>query len=118
MPEQDLAVALIVIGAVLMILGGLVPFMSLLCGLGVILLIVGVILVAAAPPRSAYYGPRYAYPGYAPPYAYPPQPPAAGMSVPGPQTQYTQPTCYVCGSVLTWVPQYGRWYCSRCQSYR
>lgn len=118
MPEQDLAVALIVIGAVLMVVGGFLPFLGVICGLGIILLIVGIILMVASPPRAAYYGPQYPYQSYAPPYAYPPQPPAAGMTVPAPQTQYTQPTCYVCGSVLTWVPQYGRWYCTRCQSYR
>lgn len=118
MPEQDLAVSFIVIGAVLMVIGGFIPFLGVLCGLGIVLLIVGIILVVAAPRRAAYYGPQYAYPGYAPPYAYPPQPPAAGMPVPGPQPQYSQPTCYVCGTALTWVPQYGRWYCSRCQSYR
>ena len=118
MPEQDLAVTLIVVGGVLMAIGIFVPLLGLLCGLGVILLIVGIILAAAAPPRTAYYGPRYPYQGYAPPYAYPPQPPAAGMTVQGPQTQYSQPTCHVCGSPLSWVAQYGRLYCPRCQSYR
>jgi len=118
MPEQDIAVALIVVGGVLMAIGIFLPFFGLVCGLGIVLLIVGIILAAAAPSRPAYYGPQYPYPGYAPPYASPPQPPAAGMPVPGPQTQYSQPTCYVCGSPLTWVGQYGRWYCTRCQSYR
>lgn len=118
MPEQDVAVALIVVGGVLMAIGIFLPFFGLVCGLGVVLLIVGIILAAASPSRAAYYGPQYPYPGYAPPYAYPPQPPAAGMPVPGPQTQYSQPTCFVCGSPLTWVAQYGRWYCTRCQSYR
>ncbi len=106
------------IGGVLLIVGVVIPFLGLLCGLGVLLLLIGIILAAVAPPRHAYSGPAYGYQGYAPGYAYPPQPPAAGMPVPGPQAQYNQPTCYVCASPLSWVPQYGRWYCSRCQSYR
>ena len=118
MPEKELAVTLIVVGGVLMAMGIFVPLLGLLCGLGVPPLIVGIILAAAAPPPPAYSGPRYPSQGSAPPYASPPQPPAAGMTVQGPQTQYSQPTCHVCVSPLSRVAQYGRWYCTRCQSYR
>jgi len=73
-----------------------------LCGLGFILLLIGIILVAATPSTPAYYAPYpypYAAPGPAPA-------PAAG------------PACPTCGSPLTWIAQYGRWYCYRCQQYR
>ncbi len=117
MAENEAGVTLIIIGGVLMVVGAILPFIFPICGLGVLLLIIGIILVAVSPPHPASYPPAYGY--AAPPaYPYPPQPPAAGMTVPASQAQYSQPTCYVCGSPLSWVPQYGRWYCSRCQSYR
>ena len=114
MTDQELGVALIVVGVVLMVAG---IVLWPLCGVGLVLLIIGIILAAMQRPQTAYYYPPPAYgaPG-APPQAYPPQPPAAGQPVPG--APYQQPTCYVCGSQLTWVPQYARWYCTRCQSYR
>lgn len=85
-----------------------------ICAVGLVLLIVGIVMVAQDRTRTQAYAPY----GYAaqPPYAYPPQPPAGG--VPVPQAPYSQPVCPVCGSQLTWVPQYGRWYCGRCQAYR
>ncbi len=109
MPEQELGVVLIVVGAVLMVFG---VFFGPVCGLGLVLLIIGIVLAATSHPTPQYYYPQ---PAYGAPAAYPPQAPAA----PGaPAAPYQAPGCYVCGTALTWVPQYGRWYCYRCQSYR
>lgn len=118
MADQEIGIVLIVLGVVLMIVG---IFFLPICGLGLVLLIIGIILAATNRPTPPFYpGPYGAPPQYgatmAPPQAYPPQPPAAGQPVP--TAPYQQPTCYVCGSPLTWVAQYGRWYCSRCQTYR
>ncbi len=107
-----MGIALIVLGVVLMAVG-IFPFLWPLCGVGVVLLIVGVILVAVHPSQPMYYAPQ-------PPYGYPPQAPAAPPA-PGAPTApgaYTPPGCPVCGTPLTWVAQYGRWYCTRCQAYR
>jgi hypothetical protein len=81
--------------------------------LGILLLVVGVILVAVTPRQPMFYAPPPAA------YGYPPQQPGAapGAAPVSPGT-YTPPACPVCGSPLTWVPQYGRWYCGRCQAYR
>lgn len=115
MADEELGVALIV-GGVLLMLAGIVFWP--LCGLGILLVIVGIILALAAPPRHPYYA-ATGYPYQQPPpvYPYPSQPPAAGMPVPT-APGYAQPLCPVCGSPLSWIPQYGRWYCTRCQSYR
>lgn len=117
MADQELGIILIVLGVVFMILG--VVFAPI-CGLGLVLLIIGIILAATHTPSTPYAPYPYAYQPpaapTAPSQAYPPQPPAAGQPVPN--APYQQPSCYVCGSPLMWVPQYGRWYCSRCQSYR
>ncbi len=114
MADQELGVALIVVGVVLMVVG---IFFLPICALGFVLLIIGIVLAATSRPTAQYYYPQpyYGAPG-APPGAYPPQAPVAGQTVPAAPAQ--QPSCYVCGTPLTWVPQYGRWYCSRCQSYR
>ncbi|MEK6986808.1 MAG: hypothetical protein AABX97_01780 [Candidatus Thermoplasmatota archaeon] len=107
MPENEAGIVLIVLGVVLMAVG---IFFWPICGLGIVLLIVGVILLAVHPSQPMYYAPAPA------PYAYAPQPPAAPVQpTPG---AYTPPACPVCGSPLTWVAQYGRWYCTRCQAYR
>ncbi len=105
MPEQELGVVLIVVGAVLMVFG---VFFGPVCGLGLVLLIIGIVLAATSRPTPQYYYPQ---PAYAPPAPGAPGAPAAGAP-------FQAPGCYVCGTALTWVPQYGRWYCYRCQSYR
>src|SRR3990172_12147789 len=97
MSNRDTGVALIVVGVLVMAFG---IFLWPLCGLGVILLIVGIILSAMGEPQPVYYYPQPAYAPYAP------QPP--GTPTQGPQAP---PACPVCGSPLTWVPQYARWYC-------
>ncbi len=115
MADQELGVVLIVLGAVIMVgsvFGG--PLVGPLCGLGLVLLIVGIVIAATERPATPYY---YAQPVYGAPPAYPPQAPAA-PAAPAPATTPSAPGCYVCGTALTWVPQYGRWYCYRCQSYR
>lgn len=113
MADEEIGVVFVVLGGVLMAVG---IFFWPICGIGIILLIVGIILLATGSTRrQAYAQPGYGYP-VVPPYAYPPQPPAAGAPVP--PAPYAQPMCPVCSSPLTWVPQYGRWYCSRCQAYR
>jgi hypothetical protein len=113
MADEELGIVLIVVGVVLMA-GGI--FFWPICGLGIILLLVGVIFMATGPSRArAYAQPGFGYPA-PPPYGYPPQAPPGGM-VP-PPAQYNTPLCPVCSSPLNWVPQYGRWYCSRCQAYR
>ena len=61
------------------------------------------------------YGPGYA-PGYAPP-ATPPQSPQAAGPAPT-QTATTPAACPVCGSPMMWYPQYQRWYCATCATYR
>ena len=114
MDNHELGILLIVLGVVFMVFGLL---FAPICGLGLVLLIIGIVLAATSNPTPTYY---YAQPGYggpgAPPPMYAAQPPAAGQpAAPG---AYQQPSCYVCGTPLTWVAQYGRWYCSRCQSYR
>lgn len=113
MAEQELGVVLIVLGVVFMVIG---VFFWPICGLGLVLLILGIVFAAMnrpSPPYAApYYYPQPAYGAPAPPA----QAPAPGQPAPAaaPQT----PSCYVCGSPLSWVPQYARWYCSRCQTYR
>jgi hypothetical protein len=116
MAQPETGVILIVLGVVLMI-GSIFTFFLFLpiCGLGIVLLIIGIVMVATNRPAPPYYAAPYGAP-MAPPQAYPPQPPAPGQ--PAPAAPYQQPACYVCGSPLTWVAQYGRWYCSRCQTYR
>jgi len=110
MAESDAGLALIVVGIVLLVLG--IFFFGIFfwpfCGLGVVLIIVGIVLVATAQSQPAYYYPMPSMP--APPVA----PPAAGA----PAAPFSVPACPVCGSPLMWVPQYGRWYCTRCQAYR
>lgn len=114
MAEEEIGIVLIVLGVVFMVLG---IFFLPICAIGFVLLIVGIVLMVTERQKMQAYGyPGYGYAGQ-PPYAYPPQPPAAG-GAPVPPAPYTQPACPVCGSQLTWVPQYGRWYCSRCQAYR
>lgn len=98
MSDEETGIALIVVGIVLIFSG---IFFGPLCGLGIVLIIIGIVLMAAGPSRAAYYAPPPAYP-YAPPQWAPPPAPA----------------CPVCGTPLSWVPQYGRWYCTRCQQYR
>lgn len=124
MADQELGVALIVVGVVIMVVaifGG--PISGAICALGLVLLIVGIVLAASQRPAVPYYYPQpgYGTPGY-PPQPYPAQQPVAGAPAPGapsaPGTPFQTPACYVCGTALTWVPQYGRWYCGRCQSYR
>ncbi len=115
MPDEEIGIVFVVLGVVLMAVGFL--FWPI-CGIGILLLIIGIVFVATAQSRSHQYAaPGYGYPS-SPPYAYPPEPPAAGMPAPPGQAQYSQPLCPVCSSPLSWVPQYGRWYCSRCQTYR
>lgn len=44
-----------------------------------------------------------------------------GRSAPAPSRQppsSMSPPCPVCGMSLLWIPEYGRWYCSRCGHYR
>ncbi len=127
MSDQELGVVLIVLGVVIMVFsffGGVLG--GLVCALGLVLLIVGIVFAARQPPAAPYYyaQPAYGAPGY-PPQGYPPQQPAAGQPAPtaptapgAPAAPYQAPACYVCGTGLTWVPQYGRWYCYRCQAYR
>ena len=111
MAEEEIGIVLIVLGVVLMVVG--IVFWPI-CGIGLVLLIVGIVLFATERSRAQAYMP-YGY-GAAPPYAYPQQPPTAPAPVP--QGAYTPPVCPVCGSQLTWVPQYARWFCTRCQAYR
>lgn len=116
MAEEELGVVFIVLGVVLMIASFFTFFLFVpLCGLGLVLFIVGIVLVATERSRA----PAAAYPGYAypatPPYGFPP-PPAGGF--PAPQASPGPPACPVCSSPLAWIPQYGRWYCYRCQAYR
>ncbi len=114
MADQELGIILIVLGVVLMIVG---VFFLPICGLGLVLLIIGIILAATNRPTPPYYAAPYGAPP--PMYGAPPQAPPAGPGAPAaPGAPYQAPTCYVCGSPLTWVAQYGRWYCSRCQTYR
>ncbi len=114
MPENEAGIILVVVGVLLMAFG---IFFFPICGLGIVLLIIGVVLIVAQPSQPMYYAP-------APPYAYgppqapaPPVQPAMGTAAPG-AGGYTPPGCPVCGTPLTWVAQYGRWYCARCQAYR
>jgi predicted membrane channel-forming protein YqfA (hemolysin III family) len=114
MAEEEVGLVLIVLGIVLMAIG---VFLWPICAVGFVLLIVGVILYATERSRiRAYAYPGYGYPGQ-PPYGYPP-PPGVAAPAPPPPAQPGQPLCPVCGSALMWVPQYGRWYCSRCVAYR
>ncbi len=113
MANDDAGIALIVVGVVLMVFGFFAPP---ICGIGVILLIVGVVLVVMDRSRT----PMYAYPAY-PAYPYPPAGPAAppqGPGAAGTPGMAPPSVCPVCASPLTWIPQYGRWYCYRCQAYR
>lgn len=93
-------------GLVVLVLGFFfLPF----CAFGLILIVVGLVIFTATHPQTpAYYYPLPAVPGpsVAPPPAYAPAAPAV------------PPACPVCGVALSWVPQYGRWYCARCQVYR
>ncbi len=119
MADQELGIILIVLGVVLMIVSifTFVLFIPI-CGLGFVLLIVGIILAATNRPAQPYYPPMYGapQPAYGAPPMAPPQAPAPGQ--PAPATPYQTPACYVCGTPMTWVAQYGRWYCGRCLAYR
>ncbi len=93
---------LVVLGIVLLCLGllgfvGGILFFPLLC-VGPVLAIVGIVLLiygaVKEEPHPVYV--RLAAPPFAPPMTY----------------------CPECGSLLQWVPQYGRGYCSRCGVYR
>lgn len=96
MADQETGTVLIVIGLVLIVAGFVLPSVcGIVCGIGAILLIIGIIL-ALVGPRPGYYAAPAAYP-YAGPLTAP---------------------CPVCGQPLTWVPQYGRWWCGNCQQYR
>ncbi|MGQ0796401.1 MAG: hypothetical protein ACT4OI_00840 [Methanobacteriota archaeon] len=97
MAEREMGTTLILVGVILIVGGLLVPFLPFLCGIGVILLIIGIILAIVGQPRPVYYAAPGMYPYAAPPPAVP---------------------CPVCGQPLTWVPQYGRWWCGTCQQYR
>ena len=113
MADEEIGIVLIVLGIVFMVIG---VFLWPVCALGLVLLIIGIVLIATERTRTqAYAYPGYGYPAQ-PPYGYPPQPP--GVGAPVPPAAPGQPLCPVCGSPLTWVPQYGRWYCSRCLAYR
>ena len=106
MSNRDTGLALIIV-SVILIAVGFIPFLFPLCGIGIVLLIVGIILLAIGDQ------PAYGYGYYAPPPGYPyAQAPAA------PAGPVTPPACPTCGSPLTWVPQYARWYCGREQQYR
>jgi len=99
MVDQDTGVVLIVVGLVLAALGFLFPP---ICALGILLLIIGTILALVGQPRPVYY----------------PAPPAYPYGMPAAPGAPQVPPCAVCGSPLTWIGQYGRWYCARCQAYR
>ncbi len=113
MPDQEIGVVLIVLGVVFMVLGFFVP---LICAVGIVLLVVGIVLAAMNRPSSPY--PAGYYQPYPPPAYGAPAPPAQPQAPGQPATAAQTPACYVCGSPLSWVPQYGRWYCARCQAYR
>lgn len=106
MANRDAGVALIVVGVLLMAFG---IFFWPVCGIGILLLIIGIVLTATGGMQPSYYYPQQ------PMYPYAPQAPPGATPAPGPQAP---PACPVCGSALTWVPQYARWYCGRCQAYR
>lgn len=75
--------------------------------LGLILLIVG--LATDSTPAASYPTMGYATPaGYDPATGYAPAAPPMGPAYP----------CHVCGRPLTFVPEYGRWYCHTCTAYR
>jgi hypothetical protein len=113
MADQEIGIVLIVLGVVFM-LGGFI--FAPICGIGLILLIIGIIIMATGPSRASMYAqPGLGYPA-PPPYGYPPPTAPGGMAPP--PAPYNQPLCPVCSSPLSWVPQYGRWYCNRCQAYR
>ena len=81
-----------------------------------------------APPQSNPYAPPqanpYASPGAAPPRANPYAPP--GMVTPAaevagasadPASATQGAPCQTCQTPTTWVAQYNRWFCARCQKY-
>lgn len=109
MADQNTGLVLIVLGVVLMAAG---VFFLPICGVGIVLLIIGIVMMAEAP-RMPAYAPMYPY-QYPAPVA-PTAPPGTAPAAPG---AYTPPACPVCGSPLTWVAQYSRWYCTRCMAYR
>lgn len=99
------------IGAILAVVGGFLGMSSSRGG------------AAQAPMRPGYpYGgppPGYpAQPGYGGPPGYP-QP--HQMQQPMPQPVHAQPPqagpAHTCGTSMTWVVQYNRWYCPRCNQY-
>lgn len=113
-PEEP-AIILIVLGVLIIAVG--VLFVPLFCGVGGLLLIVGLVLMATHLSGSQQVvAPGYGHPA-APPYGYPPPGAPRGRARPDAPVQPT-PLCPVCGTPISWVPQYGRWYCSRCQAYR
>lgn len=107
MAESETGVVLIIVGVVMMSLG---IFFWPVCGLGIILLIVGIVLVATHQAQPQYY-----YPGM---YPYPQAPLGAPTTPAAGPVPFAPAACPVCGSPMTWIAQYGRWYCTRCQAYR
>jgi len=69
----------------------------LVAGVGGILLVVGLVMIATKAGPSAGFAPPLPAPAYGPaPIA----------------------TCPVCGQPLAWIAANNRWYCSRCGQYR
>lgn len=69
-------------------------------GFGGVLFVVGLVVFATASGHGAHVSSLPPAPAYGPP-------PAAPVA-----------TCPVCHQPLAWIPQYARWYCSRCSQYR
>ncbi len=88
---------------------------------GIFLLLAYLKLDEAMRPAAPAYG--YPLPGYAgtaptgtPPSA-PGTVPAPGPAPPPPPPPPAVPLCPTCGQPATFIPQYGRYYCYRCQRY-
>jgi len=98
MENREIGEVLVVAGALLFLAG--FAFFPI-CGFGLVLIILGLVVLVTEPPRPRYY--------YSVPYGYPLMPPIPSGAV---------APCPACGTAMNWVGPYGRWYCTRCQAYR
>jgi hypothetical protein len=103
-----------VVGGVILGILGILCFIAMLfifsfacCVTGIIICIIGFVvfllgLMEDNEPRTVVV------------YRQPPPPPSPQYPRGVQQSRYH---CTQCGTVLRWVPEYGRWYCYRCRKY-
>lgn len=107
-----------ILGGIFLAIGIFLMITIIFCIVGAILAIIGgifLILGAALKAQETTVSGQPQYQQYPPPsqpqyQQYPPPPQQTSQQPPG-------PPCASCGTSLTYVQQYGRWYCPNCRRY-